>query len=329
MAVVANRSRSAKNLAHGVGAGDEPAPAAGLARRLWVYQRERFPVLANALVVAAIGFSALSFSALLRGSGQSPQVGSVLVGCSSAFLFFLEMRILDEFKDFAADTQFRPYRAVPRGVVTLRQLAAVGAAAVAIQVLLALLLDPGLLPLLLLVWAYLGLMTREFFVRLWLRSHLVVYMVTHMPILPLIFLYVTACDWLLHGAFPPAGLVWLLAVTLLSGVVLELGRKIRSPQDEEPGVETYSALWGRWQAVNVWYGALVAVSLTALGAASQVHLLVSAGVVLTTLLVLTAAVAISFLRSKTPGAGQRIDKVSSGVVVLIFLCLGTLPLVLR
>jgi hypothetical protein len=307
----------------------EMTPGAGLTRRLWVYQRERFPVLPNALLVAAIGYSALSFSALLRGSGQSPQLGSVLVGCSSAFLFFLEMRILDEFKDYVADAQFRAYRAVPRGVVTLRQLGAGGVGAVALQVLFALLLDPALLPLLLLVWFYLGLMTREFFVRQWLRSHLVVYMVTHMPILPLIFLYVTACDWLLHGTFPPAGLVWLLAVTLLSGVVLELGRKIRMPQDEEPGVETYSALWGRSRAVKVWYGALLAVSITALGAATQVHLLVPAGVVLATLLALTAALAIGFLRSEAPGAGDRIDKVSSGVVVLIFLCLGTLPLVIR
>jgi hypothetical protein len=317
------------DLAQRVGAGYELAPGAGLARRLWVYQRERFPVLANALVVAAIGFSALSFSALLRGSSESPQLGSVLLGCGSAFLFFLEMRILDEFKDHVTDTKFRPYRPVPRGVVTLRQLGAVGAGAAALQVLFALLLDPAMLALLLLVWAYLGLMTREFFVRQWLRSHLVVYMVTHMPILPLIFLYVTACDWRLHAAFPSSGLVWLLAVTLPSGVVLELGRKIRTPQDEEPGVETYSALWGRSQAVKVWYGALLAVSIAALGAASQVDLLITAGVILTTMLVLTAAVAVGFLRSKTPGAGQRIDKVSSGVVVLIFLCLGTLPLVLR
>lgn len=313
----------------GVRAVHEVAPGAGLARRFWVYQRERFPVLPNALLVAAIGYAALSFSAVLRGAGQSPEPGSVLVGCSSAFLFFLEMRILDEYKDHVADTRFRAYRPVPRGVVTLRQLGVVGAAAVALQLLFALLLDRALLPLLLLVWIYLGLMTREFFVRQWLRSHLVAYMVTHMPILPLIFLYVTACDWRLHAAFPPTGLAWLLAVTVLSGVVMEVGRKIRTPQDEEPGVETYSALWGRWRAVAVWYGALLAVSLTALGAASQVHSLVPTGVVLATLLVLTAAVAIGFLRSKTPGAGHRIDKVSSGVVALIFLCLGMLPLVVR
>jgi 4-hydroxybenzoate polyprenyltransferase len=307
----------------------EVAPGAGLPRRLWAYQRERFPLLANALLVAAIGFSALSFSALLRGSGQLPQLGSVLVGCSSAFLFFLEMRIADEYKDAADDARFRPYRPVPRGVVTLRQLGAVGAAAAVLQSLFALLLDPALLPLLVVVWVYLGLMTREFFARRWLRSHLVAYMATHMPILPLIFFYATACDWRLHAAFPPAGLAWLLAVVVFSGVLLEVGRKIRAPQDEEDGVETYSVIWGRSYAVMVWYAALLGVALTALGAASQIRLVAPVALVLATLLALAAAVAIGFLRSPKAGAGDRIDKLSGGVVALVFLCLGTLPLVLR
>ena len=46
--------------------------------------------------------------------------------------------------------------------------------------------------------------------------------------------------------------VWFLVVSYLNGVVIEIGRKTRAPADEEPGVDTYSALWGTSGAVGAW-----------------------------------------------------------------------------
>jgi 4-hydroxybenzoate polyprenyltransferase len=43
------------------------------------------------------------------------------------------------------------------------------------------------------------------------------------------------------------GFFW---VSFFNGTVLEIGRKIRAPQDEEAGVETYSFLWGRGGALR-------------------------------------------------------------------------------
>ena len=63
-----------------------------------------------------------------------------------------------------------------------------------------------------------------------------------MLILPLITLYATACEWHTASASLPNGLVWLLVASFFSGLVIEIGRKIRAPEDEEPGVETYSPL---------------------------------------------------------------------------------------
>ena len=93
-------------------------------------------------------------------------------------------------------------------------------------------------------------MTREFFVARWLKAHPIVYMTSHMVIIPLVDLYATACDWRVAGLTgPPAGLSWFLIVSYLNGIVVEIGRKTRAPADEEHGVETYSALWGRQGAV--------------------------------------------------------------------------------
>ena len=54
---------------------------------------------------------------------------------------------------------------MPRGLVTLRELAWVGVGAAAMQLALALWLEPSLAWLLGLAWVYLALMTREFFAR--------------------------------------------------------------------------------------------------------------------------------------------------------------------
>src|SRR5262249_2483608 len=184
--------------------------------------------------------SAVCFSSLVRGHIARPRLASLLVAFVTCLLFFLQLRIADEFKDFEDDSRFRPYRAVPRGLVKLRELAWVGVAAGLIQLAPALALKPALVWLLAIAWTYLALMTREFFVRDWLKSHAVVYMTSHMVIMPIVDLYATACDWMVAGfRTPPPGLIWFLIVSYLNGLVIEIGRKVRVPADEEHGVETY------------------------------------------------------------------------------------------
>src|SRR5438874_1648179 len=146
-----------------------------MANRWWVYQRERFPILAHGPLIAAFSLSAVSYSACLRGGDAWPTglaAGTAFVSC---FLFFLQLRIADEFKDFDEDARYRPYRPVPRGLVRLRELAAVAVLAAAVQLALAVLLDFGLLALLGVVWAYLALMSKEFFVGAWLRPRPILY----------------------------------------------------------------------------------------------------------------------------------------------------------
>src|SRR5215467_15501229 len=106
--------------------------------RWWVYQRERFPLGAHGPIILAFSLSAVSYSALLRGTHHLPGWKSCLVAFASSFLFFLQLRLADEFKDFEEDSRYRPYRAVPRGLVSLRDLGIVGVAAAIIQLLLAL-----------------------------------------------------------------------------------------------------------------------------------------------------------------------------------------------
>ena len=222
--------------------------------RLWIYQRERFPLLPMALLSLLLGSASVIFSALARGAGI-PNANILFAASASVFLVFVQMRVLDEFKDLEDDARFRPYRPVPRGLVTCRELRGILAAACVGQVAIAAAVDVRLLWLLAALWGYLALMTLEFFAREWLRSRAFAYLASHNPFGALIALYATAFEWLPRAGDPHPALAFFALAVFFDTALLEIGRKIRAPQDEEEGVVSYSSVWGRSRAAAAWCGA--------------------------------------------------------------------------
>ena len=240
---------------------DRPAP---LAARLWRYQAERFPLAGYAPLIAAFTLASVSYSRAARSHAGLPDAGGFVpwplfaVGVFTSLACFFLLRVLDEHKDAEVDRRWRPELPVPRGLVTLRELRGVGAALVAAMLVANALLAPVLLLPLLLVAAWATLMTKEFFVREWLRAHLGAYLVTHMLVMPMIDAYTTGIDWLVAGRHAPEGLPWFLAATFANGVLVELGRKLRAPGDEREGVDSYTRAWGVRAAPVAWLAILFA-----------------------------------------------------------------------
>jgi 4-hydroxybenzoate polyprenyltransferase len=310
-----------------------------MSNRWWIYQQERFPIFKNGLLIAvfslaAIGYSRLlrnaapALAAALRSSSPTEIIAPALIAAVTLFLCFLQLRIADEFKDFAEDVRYRAYRPVPRGLVTLRELGIVAIGSAAVQLGLALALGLPLVLLLAIVWGYMGLMSKEFFVPTWLKAHPLIYLLSHMLIMPLLALYAAACDWLAAEAAPAKALGWFLAVSFFNGMAIELGRKIRAPQDEEPGVETYSALWGRQTAVGAWLGAIWLSAVLTLLAARAIDFTLP--VYLLVLVLLTAAVATAWRYSvhPVPTTANRLEWMSGVWTLGVYFSLGVLPLLL-
>jgi 4-hydroxybenzoate polyprenyltransferase len=297
-------------------------------RRWVIYQRERFPLAGHAPLVAAFSASAVCFSSLVRGHLAAPPPYTLVVAFVTSLLFFLQLRIADEFKDLEDDSRYRPYRPVPRGLVTLRELAWIGVGAAVIQLVLALALDPTIVWILAIAWVYLALMTREFFAPQWLKRHPVSYMASHMVILPLVDLYATACDWWAAGDHQlPRGLYWFLIVSYLNGLVIEIGRKTRVAADEEAGVETYSALWGTGGAIRAWLIAVLATAFAAWRAAARIGTATPMLVLLAVLVAGCAAVALRVARSHASGSGKAIEVMSAVWTIFMYVGLGAAPLI--
>jgi UbiA prenyltransferase family len=302
--------------------------------RWWIYQRERFPVVAHGVLILAFSSAAVCFSSLLRGQVELPPPLTVAVAFGTAFLFFLQLRIADEFKDFEEDSRYRPYRAVPRGLVSLRELGVLGILAAVVQLILGLFLDPSIVFLLAIAWVYLALMSKEFFVGEWLKRHPVLYLVSHMVIIPLVDFYATACDWWPGRAGSvsdrmPRGLAWFVAASYANGIVIEVGRKIRAPADEERGVNTYSAIWGPLPAVLVWLGAMLITAICATQAAARIHFAVPVAMVLAAMLLMATLVVWRFLAAPTTQRSNLIETTAGVWTILLYLTLGTVPLLWR
>ncbi len=289
------------------------------------YFRERFPLLGNGLPIAVWVLAGQGYARVQVGAPAWAGLPMFGVAFITAFLVFLQLRILDEFKDYADDARYRPYRPVPRGLVSLKELGRLGILAGCIQFAASAALGIAPLAWLLLIWAYAWLMRREFFAPGWLRTHAAIYMASHMLIVPLVLMYLVACTGVPVGE---VALVALAGASYLTFCVFEIGRKIRAPADEREGVDMYSRLWGLRRAVGAWLGVLAAAAVFAVLAAPAVtsHRVMSA-VVVPVLLVASIASG-RFLRDPRPGGGKVFLVLSAAWMMILNLALAALAFAL-
>lgn len=296
--------------------------------RWWVYQRERFPLGRNSALIAAFAFSAVAYSGFLRGHRGLPSLGSFAVAFVTSLAFFAQLRIADEHKDAEEDARFRAYRPVPRGLVTLRGLRRVALGAAVLQLVLAVVLAPKLVVLLAVTWLYLSLMTAEFFARDWLKARPLAYLFSHMLIMPLVDFYATACDWLPATGRPPDGLVWFLAMSFFSGIVLEVSRKLRAPEDEETGVETYTFLYGRRRAVAGWLVAIALGSTSVVMAAGLTGGRLPVAVVVALALAAAVLAGSRFLARSDHGTSRLLEPLGGTWVLAAYISLAAVSVVM-
>ena len=236
----------------------EPAAHASMMRRLPRYARERFPLAAYLPMILLAAGAALGYTRVARGAPGFASPAAFFVTALTLLAAFFALRVADEHKDAAVDRLTRPELPVPRGLVTLRELRIAASVLAAIALAVNALLSPMLLLPLAGIALWLTLMTREFFAREWLRGQPALYLASHMVIMPLLLLYATAADWMTAGAGAPRSLWLFLAASYATGLVLEIGRKIRAPGEERPGVETYTGSWGTTRAVVAWLASIAA-----------------------------------------------------------------------
>ena len=297
-----------------------------LFKRLWIYQKERFPLLGNGVMITAFTFSAVSYSRICRNQEGFINLSDFLIGIFATITLFLLVRIFDEFKDKEDDAKYRTYLPVPRGLVSLKELKAVGIIVGAVQIAVIAIFQPDMLWLYAIVLLYLILMAVEFFVPEWLKAHQIIYITSHMVIIPLIDIYSSGLDWLPGGAEPHWGLAWFVAVSYVNGLVLEFGRKMKTPETEEEGVISYTGLYGTRGGPVIWIILLFVTMVLAMGASYYANYGWLAYVVLGGCFILSALPAWLFIKSPNVKRAKFIEYASAGWTALMYLSLGGIPM---
>ena len=277
-------------------------------------------------MVLTFAFSAMSYSKILRNDfGFS--FFTLLIGAMTSFGYFFLLRIFDEFKDAEDDAKYRPYRAVPRGLVSFRELKWLAIIIIGLQCILNAIFIPKMLWIWCLVIIYMFIMAKEFFVRDWLRKHPVAYLVSHMMVMPVIDFYTTGLDWNNNSISMPKGLIIFLIVTFLNGVVIEIGRKIRAKEAEENGVETYSYLWGEKGAAIVWLCVLFTTFIFANIACFHAGFGGMTFVFLIFFLLFCAIPALQFLKYREQKFAAEIETMAGIWTLGMYLSLGGIPMI--
>ena len=319
-----------------------------------IYLNERFPLGKNSFFVLIFTLSGYIYTGLLYNSkiiksilskevnrvpllwdkeiDKVPMIWYKLLPLFIIiFMFFFQLRITDEFKDYEEDLKYRPYRPVQRGIISLKALGKIGIATIIIQIILAHVINSKLIYFMLLVWIYMFLMTKEFFIKNWLTERILIYALSHVVIMIFITLVMLKGQgYILESHFVETlylsietyernvflGLIPLFALNYLNGIVLEIGRKTRKANEEEYGVQTYSKLWGRKKAVFILC-ILYAIEyiLVLLGLSNMYKEFFMTGtLILTITLVISIYFMIKFLKKDLTG---KIPENISGIWILI------------
>ena len=296
-------------------------------KRLYIYQKERFPILGHGLLVASFSFSAIAYSRICRGAEGFVDWKTFIIGIVTTISLFLLVRIFDEFKDADDDAKYRRELAVPRGLISLRELTVLAVMIVIIQIGLNLFFFPKMLGIYFIVIGYLVLMGKEFFVSSWLKKHQFWYVTSHMFIIPLIDIYASGLDWFLADTYPPKGLLFFFAVSYMNGIVLEIGRKIRTPKNESEGVLTYTSMLGINRAVILWLFILLITLTLSLAACNFAGYGMIAFTILAFVFVLCSLPAFIFLKRKSEKSSKMIEYASALWTVAMYLTLGGGPMI--
>ncbi len=230
-------------------------------KKWYTYQKERFPILMYGTYIFAIVFGVFAFVTFIERTSFYNNPQSYLMGELNpvewktiipmfivAFLQFLMVRIVDEFKDYEEDCKYRPYRPVPRGLIKLKELKVLFIICVILQVAITMYTNHyGGILFLLILWLFFAIMSKGFFIKEFLSEHILCEVFLDELLMPLLVIYLSSfvCEVNLVS-------IWkLLLLSYIISWIVEIARKVRCKEDEENGVKTYTYVFGIKKAMLI------------------------------------------------------------------------------
>lgn len=296
----------------------------GLIKRLYSYQKVRFPILSHGLLIGSFTFSAMAFSVMcsrkLYANFELFSLSNFLLAFINTFCIFLLLRISDEFKDAEYDKVHRPHLPVPSGMVALSELKKIGVLVLILITIINVTVNIDRFHLYLFVMLYMVLMYKEFFMHDYLNRHQVLYVISHMMIIPLVDTFASSFAW--SGLKPDLiGLYWFFALSFFNGLTLELGRKIKSEENEE--ANSYSKSLGFNKAMTLFRWVLLVTFILSIGSSMYINVSIAHYLIFIVGFLICISFSFFFSRNRTIANSKKFEMLSGIWAILMYLNLGT------
>lgn len=193
---------------------------------------------------------------------EAPRAHSPLLSFLGFFLFFIVLRMMDEYKDFEKDVLAHPARPLPRGLIPLPEFnKAIGIGVGLMIAFNAFLFFNGMkcsATLYALVVVHLWLMYKEFYMGEWLNNHPILYALTHQLILVTLCLFCIS-TYRVDGTYHFTRLEWIYSFSVLFAFFsYEVCRKL--DPEAHPVLKTYRYVYGLMGVLRI-VGTLVLLHL--------------------------------------------------------------------
>ena len=288
----------------------------GFFKKWATYQKERFPVVVYGLYIFCIVFAIFCYTSTVFDNVGEPNFILLIPMFVFAFLQYLMVRIVDEFKDFEEDSKYRPYRPVPRGLVTLKELKVLFVICVLIQIAIAFVFNKENMLLLFGFWLFFALFCKDFFIKKFLDNHILLTVVIDEFLIVFLGLYLASFVGEINSL-----VIYILLMVYFVSWVVEIARKVRCKEDEEEGVKTYTAVLGIGKTIFVLFIIEMLLMLLQVNILGNEHLL---WIVL--LYAVTDIINILFAERKTKKYAKLVELSANVYIVIMYLSMGLLLL---
>lgn len=308
-------------------------------KKWYTYQKERFPVLTFAIYIFCIVFATFSitnyfqminyenimkdFNFYVEPEKYIIEYYKLIPMFIVAFLQFLMVRIVDEFKDYEEDCKYRSYRPVPRGLITLKELKVLFIICASLQLIITYIVEPTAIFLLLIVWIFFAIMSKGFFIKKFLDKHILFEVALDELLMPILALYLSAfIRYMIPiGSFNPnvnySNFYMFLLMTYVISWIVEIARKIRCKEDEEKGVKTYTAVFGIKGAIFILFILETLLTLIHTFILEGQYLFITVGIY-----VLVNTINILFLKNKSKKLAKSVGLAANIYIIIAYLSLG-------
>lgn len=236
-------------------------------KRIYAYSKERFNLW------QFIPLSLILSGVLAAGTqvylSQKFSIAPLSLSAGALFLFFLRLRIFDEFKDYDHDLQYYSHRPVPRGLISKKELIEILIPSIILEFVIAFISGRDGIILFALSFGYSLLMLKEFYIRNWIRARFATYIASHEVLLFPLFFYLCAINGF-KLIFINIPFFWFLVIYVGSFMfLLEIARKVRPEDLEVASKDTYTAQYGI-RGASILLLAISAITMISLGGLTNV-----------------------------------------------------------